>query len=344
MRFSVIVPVYNSEGFISRCVDSILAAGLPAGDFEIILVNDGSTDGSRVVCEALAGTYPCIKLINQDNKGVSVARNRGIEVAIGEYISFVDSDDYLVPDGFSGLLTYCDGNNDLIRFYGSSVVSGDRAISRQGNGEVTFQGKGREFISRFGMEFFCWNYLYKKDFLNSNNLRFLPRSYAEDFDFMFRVMMADPMIISLSEYVYQYVIRPNSISTDRSLVHSRLFARDFASILIRIASLLKDSKDTDPILYHTCRKSLEASMVTLFSRILSSDYSKKEFKTLLDSLQVVGLLPFETSSSNRQEQTNRTAISILSRFPGIFPLARWIFRHFFLPVIYPRLLRKVICS
>ena len=344
MKFSVIVPVYNTTNTIARCVDSIIASGLPDGDFEIILVNDGSTDGSGSICESIATDHPFVRVINQDNGGVSVARNMGISVAEGEYVCFCDSDDFFVPGSFTDIIPYCGENVDLIRFYCDIVLQGDNRVSEHVASRVTFRGSGKEYIRRFGIETFCWNYLYKREFLVSKGLFFTPGIIAEDTDFIFRVMMADPMIISINDHIYQYAIRPNSISTDRSPGNSRRFATDFAGTLIKMESILKDYKDADPILYYAGRKSLEARVVSLFSRFLSSDYSKEEFNSVLISLKAAGVLPFEIASSTRQEQISRTAISILSRFPGIFPLTRWIFRHFFLPVIYPRLLRKVINS
>lgn len=95
---SVIVPVYNSEKFLSRCLDSIVAQ---KGSFEIIAVNDGSTDKSRQILEAYAQKYKNIIVVNQENKGVSAARNQGMAKADGKYITFVDSDDWLEPDALA---------------------------------------------------------------------------------------------------------------------------------------------------------------------------------------------------------------------------------------------------
>lgn len=343
MRFSVVIPIYNAAGTIVRCVESVIASGLPEGDYEIILVNDGSTDDSGKVCDSFARRYPFIRVVNQDNKGVSAARNNGVALATGEYVCFCDSDDYLASDGLRDVIRHCGEGIDMVRYYCDFVFQDDRKpktpVDRK-EGKVTFQGTGKEYLRRFGIETFCWNYLYRREFLLSNGLFFTTGIIAEDIDFMFRVMMADPMIISLDAHVYQYSIRPNSISTDKSQGQSRRFATDLAGSLIKIESILKDYRISDPSLYFSCRKSIETRLITLFSRTLSSDFSKEEFKAFIQSLKAAGLLPLETDPSSKQERISRSAISILSRFPGIFPPSRLIFRHLFLPIVYPGLLHN----
>ena len=96
---SIIVPVYNAEKWLRRCVDSLLNQDLPREDYEIILVDDGSTDGSLKICDEYLAAHPgLVRVIHQPNSGVSMARNTGIELAKGEYLSFVDSDDYITYD------------------------------------------------------------------------------------------------------------------------------------------------------------------------------------------------------------------------------------------------------
>ena len=98
---SVIVPVYNVEKYLKRCLESILVQSW--NDYEIILVDDGSTDSSAQICDVYAEKYEMIRVIHKENKGLSDTRNRGIEEASGEYVYFPDSDDWLEPNTFSEL-------------------------------------------------------------------------------------------------------------------------------------------------------------------------------------------------------------------------------------------------
>ena len=99
---SVIIPVYNAEKYLGKCIDSVLAqSGCSA---EIVLINDGSKDRSLDICREYASRHECIRLIDQPNGGVSAARNAGIEGATGEWITFLDADDWLTSDAFATLL------------------------------------------------------------------------------------------------------------------------------------------------------------------------------------------------------------------------------------------------
>ena len=122
MKYSLIVPVYNAEKTLQRCIDSVLAQSFT--DYELILVNDGSSDGSAAICSVNSAKYSCIKYICKDNGGVSSARNLGIESAAGEYILFLDSDDY-ISDNYFNVLNgiYSNSSPDLVIF-GAQAVGG----------------------------------------------------------------------------------------------------------------------------------------------------------------------------------------------------------------------------
>lgn len=101
MQYSVIIPVYNAERTLRRCLDSLV--GQQFSDYELLLINDGSTDDSDAICREYANTYPCVRYFAKENGGVSSARNLGLEQAEGEYILFADSDDYVSEDYFASL-------------------------------------------------------------------------------------------------------------------------------------------------------------------------------------------------------------------------------------------------
>src|SRR5690606_2914769 len=113
MKISVIIPVYNASLYLSRCVDSLVDAIIPNSTVEIILINDGSTDNSLAICKEYANKYGFIKVFDQNNQGPSAARNLGIQNATGDWIVFVDSDDYVEKNYFERIITEINTHIDI---------------------------------------------------------------------------------------------------------------------------------------------------------------------------------------------------------------------------------------
>lgn len=121
-KYSVIIPVYNAEKTLRRCVDSLLDQHY--GDMELILVNDGSCDGSGAICEEYRVRNDCVVYIDKPNGGVSTARNAGLDIATGKYVLFVDSDDYVSDDYFRTLDTLAEGRQDDLLMFSYTVTDG----------------------------------------------------------------------------------------------------------------------------------------------------------------------------------------------------------------------------
>ena len=107
VKLSIIIPVYNTEEYLPRCLNSCLEQDLLANEYEIIAINDGSSDNSLQILNAYALKYPNIRVINQENRGLGATRNRGLNLAIGEYIWFVDSDDWVLENCLLDIYENC---------------------------------------------------------------------------------------------------------------------------------------------------------------------------------------------------------------------------------------------
>lgn len=186
-RISVIVPVYNRARTIETCVDGIFNS--PTDDFEVILVDDGSTDDSLAVCEKLAQKYPRIKVVHQENGGVSAARNTGIEYASGEYIAFVDSDDTLFPNAISNVVSYVsEGGYDILflrvsfikvkksgKFHlldSNGLTSIKNEVAIYGNKDLVEWVFGSFVHYRYNFFFFVCNKVFRKSLIDRHNIRF----------------------------------------------------------------------------------------------------------------------------------------------------------------------------
>ena len=111
MRLSIIIPAYNVDQYLDRCIESCESQDIHQNDYEIIIVNDGSCDKSLNIANALANKYSNVNVISQENQGLSIARNTGMTLAKGNYIWFVDSDDYIVKNCVGSVLALCEKND-----------------------------------------------------------------------------------------------------------------------------------------------------------------------------------------------------------------------------------------
>ena len=160
-KVSVIVPVYNTEKYLPRCIESILAQTFT--DFELILVNDGSTDKSGKICDEYAKKDSRIVVIHKENGGVSSARNKGIEISQGELISFIDADDWITPLYLSDLITDITSSFTDIVLHGRINVlsSNEKIIIKPNNYTYSITNDCSEFFNEFNILKFCMHQLYK---------------------------------------------------------------------------------------------------------------------------------------------------------------------------------------
>lgn len=210
---SVIVPVYNVEAYLPRCVDSILAQ--THSNLEVILVDDGAKDASGAICDAYAAKDPRVKVIHKENGGLSSARNAGLEIASGEYIAFVDSDDWIEPDAYQHLL-------EVMERYDVRLVCGGRYDVDGGTGEKTVglcpakeePISGEELAGRIflwdGCDSSACDKLYHRSVLE--NFRYPEGKVCEDVPVTYKIVLAAEKAAMSDKPFYNYYHRPGSIS------------------------------------------------------------------------------------------------------------------------------------
>ncbi len=210
MLISIIVPVYNSEKYLKECISSILNQTYKK--FELILINDGSTDNSLSICEIYRHKDDRINLINQENSGVSVARNKGLEVANGEWITFIDSDDYIHVDFLDTFYKNINKKNDFIL---QNVVQFDDEISYEFISYFDTEKDPLNFFKTYSPHlFYPWSRLFKKEIIKNNKIEFEPKiSFAEDALFIMTYLNYCKCIKTINKVGYYYRDTPNSLIT-----------------------------------------------------------------------------------------------------------------------------------
>lgn len=211
LKYSVIIPVYNVENYLTRCLDSLLAQNY--ADLEILLIDNGSKDQSGQICEDYAAKFSNITAYHIPNKGVSSARNFGLAKAKGEFICFVDADDYLEGNLFSDLESQLDSQLDLLVFsYYNSIEQNLSEIIRSAKILPTEGKKDKsDFIALFqelclsDMMYTVWNKIYRREFLEEHRIMFEQYELGEDVRFNLNVFECVHTISFSKTCYYVYV-------------------------------------------------------------------------------------------------------------------------------------------
>lgn len=209
MKISIIVPMYNVEMYIQRCLTSIINNSGFMDNCELIIVNDGTKDDSDVIAQKVIEGLPNAQIIVQENRGLSAARNTGLSRAKGEYIWFIDSDDWIELNAIAVLLDKIDKKWDIVQFGYNIVYSNGQKECFLRTPMVASGGKVLASMSwPMGAPFS----LYRKDFLDNNDLSFYEGIYHEDNDFTPRVLALAKDVLVISDSLYNYFKgNPNSI-------------------------------------------------------------------------------------------------------------------------------------
>lgn len=219
IRLSFIVPFYNVEQYIEQCIRSLYNQDIPQLEYEVICVDDCSPDGSRVIVERLQQEFPTLRLvINKENRKLGGARNAGLDVARGEYIWFVDSDDYIAPNCLKRIISEMEANDlevlhfescsfDTKKIYKPQYMYDDDTIYDG----ITFalDQSHDSWSSRCPV---AWQRVQRKDFLDEHNLRFVERMMYEDTDYSLYMFTLIKRIKHINLIAYYYRLNPKSIT------------------------------------------------------------------------------------------------------------------------------------
>lgn len=253
---SIIVPVFNVERYLAKCLDSLLSQDIDQDSYEIILIDDGSTDSGGEICDRYASKHENIRVFHQKNQGLSVARNEGINKAEGKYVLFVDSDDFLQERVLGVLVRKMEEFElEILRFQYRRVREGDIPYHDIGNLKdpvselIVFDGHDFLF-NRLGKECYACQFLINKGFLVQNGLFFRPGIIFEDTEWTPRVLEKAKRVSEIDVLVYNYLEREGSITKSRAeqVVHGQL---KLISLLKEQMRFFEDKRWYEGMIAHT---------------------------------------------------------------------------------------------
>ena len=342
-QLSIIVPVYNVEKYIRPCIESIFKQGLDESCFEVIIVNDGSEDRSMEMIADIISRHANITLINQENKGLSVARNNGIVIAKGEYILMPDSDDFLIENSLKPLL------EKAIEFQVDLVVADFLRMDDKNNECVkTVPQKEFSIKEKTGEELFLedlnpyecyvWRTLFRREFLLNNHLKFVPGIFIQDVPFTHECYLKAKKCIRASWFLNIYRWHNASTSANYNLKK----AKDYC-IAITKTWELKDLKGISK----REQKKLRDDVFITFSKMICN--TAHEIDNASERNDIIDFLKQQVPDLHFNNGTKQRIVSFMFWYlPHSYLFIRYLYAKIFedniRPFIYHRLKRPYLQS
>ncbi|UOB17076.1 glycosyltransferase [Abyssalbus ytuae] len=306
MKLSVIVPVYNLAEYLEKCINSIVQQDIPPANYEIVAVNDGSTDNSLQILDSLSSKYKNLKIISQENKGLSSARNTGIEHATGEYILFVDSDDYILPGTLHHLLSIARKNTlDVLEFGAAGIDQNGKivySIQKSTNNGIL---SGEEYLSSVTYMNSACNKLYRREFFNKHSFRFKEGIYIEDIEFNIRVIFYAKRVQAIDRVMAHFVQREGSITRTRNFAKTKKMVYNILTVITSLNNFSEVIITPKSKAYIAVKKKICGLITTMLLRVVKSidDYTIKT--DIISQLKKQNLYPIPYKTGEKKKDIFR---------------------------------------
>lgn len=299
MLLSIIIPAYNADKYIKNCLRSLSTQDILSSDYEIIVVNDGSSDKTEHIVSHEALTSPNILLVNQENKGNGGARNTGIDLATGKYLYFLDADDYIAENTLGTLLQLLEKNNlEILGFSTIAVKDSSLKVSKNlKNFDIDLNIKnGLSFIGSHNYEAEIWWYIIKKDFFDKSGIRFFDRKFVQDSYITPTLFSKAKRISYVGLDVHRYRKSANSITKNTSHKHLLQHFEDLAFSIEQLYDLKnkleKKANSNQNALKRLHVKQQRYVFITIV-RFIKSSLDLETLKAMLLKFNTLGAYPMD---------------------------------------------------
>lgn len=309
MKLSVLVPVYNAENFIKRCLSSLMEQNINKNEYEVIVYNDGSTDKSLEIVSNYSKKHNNIHVHSHKNQGVIATRNKLLKLAKGVYIYFVDADDYVAPNTLSNILNFALKNKlDIIGF--DTLVTNNLKISNSNSGCVDFNSikiiDGTQFLKENkDLRVEIWWYLIKKEFLGQVGISFKNKGYDDDLGFTLSLFLKAKRVAYWPAKVYRYFQSSESTMRSTNLKHKRRIIDYFLALIIDFTNIINEIENKHIKYKNTIKSNFQSRRDTFafftIIKIIRARFDIDIVKKKINTLQVIGAYPitdFAKDSNN----------------------------------------------
>lgn len=304
MKLSIIVPVFNIEKHLRKCLDSLLDQDINKSEYEILIINDGSTDGSLDIAEEYEERFSNVIVHTQENGGVGSARNNGLDRSKGDYVYFIDPDDYLKPNVLRLLLdTIISNNLEILTFSWTSFFDGK---SKKITHEPSVKGDeyvslsqiitGVDYIGKYKYKSSVWWYITKRSFLIKSKVRFIEGRWMEDAIFTTQLFLKANTIADFPLNVHRYRVAPGTAMTSKKPSHYKKLIGDIHNAIFVFDEIVSDlkTKKVNPDCIERIKTRQQAFVFFLLVRMIKSTLSFKEVRLKIDSINSIDAYPLKS--------------------------------------------------
>lgn len=293
MKLSILIAAYNVEKFIEKCVTSCYDEKL-AHLYEILVVNDGSTDKTKIILDTLVQKIENLKIINKSNNGLGSTRNLGLDQAKGEYVWMIDGDDYIDTTLLNNLIKQLYFSLDIVMF-NYYIVNSKYEVMSKGYKSSPFNLviNGSNFYLNNYEKSYIIQFVIRLKILNDNNIRFYDKINMQDSEILPKIMYYVNKIKFCNLLIYYYVQHKNSFTNSNNAQKRINYFESIITVKSSLNSFAKEIQINDPILYQGIQKKIISLHEVVFNHLVFFNYSNSTFKHVINLLKQHNFYPLK---------------------------------------------------
>lgn len=294
MKLSIVIAAYNVELFIEKCIKSCYDERY-IRQYEIIIINDGSTDTTALVAQKLINQIPNLKIINKTNEGLGAARNSGIKEASAEYIWMIDGDDFLKYNSLKTIISILSSQEyDCYAFNYNIVNANYDLISIKYPSEYIKKVlSGSSYYDQYFQNSYTWQYVFRRELFTNNQLKFQERINMQDTEILPKIMYHTKSVRYIDKVQYNYVQQENSFTNTKNAQKRINYFESIITVKSSLESFAKEIQFKDPVLYQGIQKKIISLHEVVFNHLVFFDYSNTTFKHIINLLKLYNFYPLK---------------------------------------------------
>ncbi len=335
MKLSYVIPCYNMEKYLPECVESLLDQNMDPADYEVIIVNDESKDRTLEIANKYATNHSNIRVIDKKNAGVGAARNSGLDRALGEYIYFLDPDDYLARNVIPKLLEIIAKNDlDILTFKShkfKKTAPKDSTNIHENHDRIEVLD-GISYVAKYKYKNEIWWFVSNREFMVKSGIRFIEGRWMEDAILCTEIILAAERIAHVELDIHRYRVLPTSAMRNKTPEHYNKVIYDNANAAHVFENIIKEIPSNHPNAKECINrlKTRQQSFVFfLMVRLMKSDISVKKIPEMLEGFEKIGAYPLNNFLGKDYHGFNYSfLVFIFNNKPLINPFIK-VFRTFY---------------